>query len=143
MRIRQLDIASKTISEMRGTQGLWSPRWSPDGSLILAVTTDNEAIKVLHWPGTLWKELVRLPNVDNVTWSVDSKQIFFTGEDQNRHFGVYRFDLASANLEMVVNLDGFEYAPDPWFGVDNTGTPLAFGDSLASEVFRLKCDFPR
>ena len=59
-----------------GSEGLYSPRWSPDGHYIAAVTADGESLRLFEVATQKWVELARLP-IGYPNWSRDSKFIFF------------------------------------------------------------------
>jgi Tol biopolymer transport system component len=143
MAIHVLDLKSKRVVEMPGTRGLWSPRWSPDGRRLLAITTDSEAISISDAHAPEWKELLRLRNIDKATWSPDSKFILFNGIDQDKHHWLYRLSIATGKTDKLASLEDFDYfPPDSWFGVDSDGSPLALMASRVDELFKLKCDLP-
>jgi Tol biopolymer transport system component/DNA-binding winged helix-turn-helix (wHTH) protein len=142
MSIHLLDLTTRRISGMAGTKGLWSPRWSPDGRYIAAVTSDSQAIRILSWPGTRWSELVRMRFVDNATWSMDSRYVYFNGKDEAGRWQLFRLAVPEGRLESTADLTDFPAAPENWYGVAPDGTPLAFRGVAAHEIYALKCILP-
>jgi dipeptidyl aminopeptidase/acylaminoacyl peptidase len=141
MSIHVLDLKSRRLSEMPGTRGLWSPRWSPDGKHILAITSDSRALRLLENPGSEWKEVIRMMNIDDASWSPDSHYVYFKGNDGD-HVAVYRFNLSSAAVERIVGVGSLEEGADIWFGVAPDGAPLALRNSPVEEIYRLMCRLP-
>ena len=43
--IRILDLKTRTLTKIPGSEGLFSPRWSPDGRYIAALSPDNTTLK--------------------------------------------------------------------------------------------------
>ncbi len=142
MAIHKIDLAAKTVSEMPGTRGLWSPRWSQDGHFILALSTDSKALRILEVPGTVWKELIRKSAIDNATWSADSRYIYFNAIEENRGRSLYRIAVPSGKSDFIVSLDDFDSPTENWFGVDVSGVPLAFHAARVDDIFKLKCELP-
>jgi DNA-binding winged helix-turn-helix (wHTH) protein/Tol biopolymer transport system component len=143
MTIHVFDLRTKRLSDMPGTAGLWSPRWSPDGKYILAITADSRALRALAVPGLEWKQLARMRMVDNATWSVDSRFIYFNGrEEENSRWSMFRVAVTNGTLERIVGLDDFDEPAENWFGVAADGAPLALRGVPAEEIFKLKCRLP-
>jgi hypothetical protein len=87
-------------------------------------------------------ELVRMTYVDNVTWSADSRYIYFNGTTATGEKGLFRVSVPQGRLERLADLSKFEAAPENWYGVTPEGTPLAFHAVNVQEIFALKCELP-
>lgn len=142
MSIHLLEVSSRRISGFAGSKGLWSPRWSPNGRYIAAVTSDSQAIRLLRWPGTQWDELVRMNFVDNATWSMDSHYVYFNGRDETDLPWMFRVAVREGRLEHLADLADFPSVLENWFGVAPDGTPLAFRGVNTDEIFALQCQLP-
>ncbi len=142
MALYLFDIGNRHLSEIPGTKGLWSPRWSPDGRYIAAITTDSQAIGILCWPGSQWKELVRMRSVDNATWSADSRFIQFNGHTEDMQEWLFRLHVPEGRLERVTGLTNLTWPAETWWGIAPDGTPLGLAGIRAPEIFELKCDLP-
>jgi Tol biopolymer transport system component len=141
MCLHTLDLNTREIGVLNGTAGLWSPRRSPVGNRILAVTTDNHTIRVLDTPH--WRDVVSMKFVDNVTWSYDSRYIYFNGRvDDHSPFAVYRVNADSGTIEKLVDLKAFRMPLDNWFGVSPDGVLLASKDYPHQEICELRCSLP-
>ena len=86
-RIRILDLNSHLVSILSGSQGMYSPRWSPNGRLILALDTMSDVLKVFDFQTQRWSVLTDY-GVGWLAFSRDGLFIYFTrsGDDP----GVYR-----------------------------------------------------
>lgn len=142
MKIHVLDLKSNKVSDLLGSEGLWSPRWSPDGQYILALSTDSTALKIRALPSTEWKRVASFENIDNAAWSSNARYIYFNAVEENRHRALFRIAIPSRIIERLADLDDFSSAQENWFGVDKDGNPLAFRETSLSDIFRLKCDLP-
>ena len=59
--IRILDIASHQVSNLPDSQGLFSPRWSPNGRYILAFSADSMKLLLFDFQTQKWTELAKGP----------------------------------------------------------------------------------
>ncbi|MGA2250287.1 winged helix-turn-helix domain-containing protein [Terracidiphilus sp.] len=75
---RTLHIVSlKTgkIEEIAGSDGLFSPRWSPDGRYIAALTLDQRQVRLYDVAAKTWKTLAGDSGADPA-WSSDSRYLY-------------------------------------------------------------------
>jgi WD40 repeat protein len=79
MAIHVLDLRTKQVSTMPDSKALWSPRLSPEGKYILALSSDSTSLQIHTVGGSGWKELVRMAFINNVSWSADCQYIYFDG----------------------------------------------------------------
>ncbi len=79
-----------------GSEGLFSPRWSPDGHYIAAVTADNVSLRLFEVATQKWVDLARLP-IGYPSWSRDSKSIFFDSGGNEPAF--YRVRISDRKVE--------------------------------------------
>ena len=142
MALRSVDVASRKVRILEGTEGLWSPRWSPDGKYLLAVTTDSKRIRLLRTGTSTWTDLFSAIFVDNVTWSYDSKFVYFDGLEAVGKLDIFRVSVPEGRLEKLTKLQGFVPSSEPWYGVSPDGTLLASRGFHSQEIFALKCILP-
>ena len=63
-------------SALPGSEGLLSPRWSPDGRYIAATTMDSQKLLLFDTGTKKWNELAHVA-VGYLCWSKDSKYLYF------------------------------------------------------------------
>jgi Tol biopolymer transport system component len=140
-----LELSGRHVSAPAGSEGLFSPRWSPDGRFIAALTKDSMTLKIVDLGTGLWRDLVRGQGVAYPSWSKDSKTIYFR-TPMERQAGFYRVRVADAKTELVTD------APIPrglaasingwWSGVDRDGTPIVLRDAGIQEIYALVVKWP-
>jgi hypothetical protein len=54
--IRMLNLQTHGVSVLPGSQGLWSPRWSPTGDQIAAMSNDGNKLFVFSFSSQTWKQ---------------------------------------------------------------------------------------
>ncbi len=69
------DLPSQKTETLPSSKGLFSPRWSPDGKWIAALTLDQKKVMLFNVAGRVWTELATTSAADPV-WSRDSRALF-------------------------------------------------------------------
>ena len=98
------------ITPVPGSEGLFSPRWSPDGRYIAAISLDQRRLMLYDVAARTWRLLAETSVADPV-WSSDSKAIYihaFMSPTQP----IYRVDVPSGQLQQVADLASFRYRRD-------------------------------
>jgi Tol biopolymer transport system component len=143
MRIHVVDLKSKVVSDLPESEGLWSPRWSPDGRYIVAMTSDFHELRMFDTSTQSWRGLAAAQNLDFPIWSKDCRSIFFKATGMFRPYvgtataSIYRLDLGNDTVHKLLSLDGFEETDIPWYGVTPEGAPLALRAVRVEEIFSL------
>ena len=73
--IRILDLVTRQVSMVPGSQGLFSPVWSPNGRYIGAFTGDSQALMLFDFETKKWSELAR-GSIGWPNFSKDGKYIY-------------------------------------------------------------------
>src|SRR5262249_37864881 len=87
-----------------GSQGLYSPRWSPDGRHISAFTGDSKKLLVFDNQAQRWSELAN-GTLSWLNWSHDGQYIYmidFSGKSM-----VVRVHISDHKVEHVTDLKDF------------------------------------
>ncbi len=102
--IQILDVASHQISDLPGSQGLYSPRWSPDGRYITAFSADSKTLLLFDFQTKNWTALAN-GSLSWLNWSHDAQYIYvldFQGKN-----AVVRIRVSDRKQEQVVDLKNF------------------------------------
>ena len=59
--IHMLDLKTRQVSTLPGSEGLFSPHWSPDGRYVLAKSLDSPKLMLFDFSTHKWAELVSSP----------------------------------------------------------------------------------
>jgi Tol biopolymer transport system component len=143
MVIHLYDFKTGEISDLPGSEGLWTARWSPDGRHIAAMTRDQHTVKLFDETSGTWSELLSRPLEDSFDWSADSRYLYvhlLYGDDA----GVSRLKVRDRILEPVVSLKNLS---DPtkgfgWVGIATDGSILATRVSGSDEIYAFDVNFP-
>jgi Tol biopolymer transport system component/DNA-binding winged helix-turn-helix (wHTH) protein len=132
--LRILDLASHQIVSLPGSQGIWSPRWSPNGRLIAGINQSG-GCSVFDFDSQQWSELQK-GECDCPTFSSNSQFVYFISGTLD---GVYRVGVSGGRAERVVDLKGFHHtgAVGLWMGLDPTDTPMLLRDRGSDDIYAL------
>ena len=137
--ILRIDLKSKAVSTLPGSEGLFSPQLSPDGRYVSAFPPDASKLMVYDLKTEKWAEKSGGIFQFN-TWSRDGKKIYLLYFDGV--FKIVRFDVSSKKLEPVVSLEAIEQGARGWIGLDEAENPLVVLDKSISDVYRLDLQIP-
>ncbi len=142
--IRLLDLRTHQVSTLPGSEGLFYPRWSPNGRYILAVPeTDWQKLMLFDSTSQKWVELVK-EQMYYATWSRDGKYIYFD-TPQREDPAIFRVRISDHRLERLVSLKDFRLGAGylgPWFGLAPDDSPLLVRNVGTHEIYALDWDAP-
>lgn len=133
---RILDLASHTITTVPGSEGMYWPRWSPDGRSIAGVTRDTYYLRVFDLESQRWRTLENIWS-DSPTWGHDSRYIYFMLWMDNP--GVFRIPASGGKAERILDLKDFRHTGwfEDWMGLDPTDTPVLLSDKGSDDIYAL------
>lgn len=137
-----LDLATRQVALIPESAKLWSPRWSPDGKYIAAMSNGALSLKVLDIATQRWSNLPENKSVDYPAWSSDSKYIYFM-RLENGDRGVYRIRATGGKAERVADLKDWHitgYGWYYWMALDSTDAPLLLRDVGSDEIYALNLE---
>ena len=143
--IYTMDLRTHEISTIPGSEGLWSPRWSPDGKRIMAQTSSGDALMIYETTFRKWSELIRPGPGQTVgfqQWSRDGKLVYY------RAFGlkpaVYSIRIEDHKTERLADLSGIQTTGNggDWAAVTPDGSPLILRDVSLNEIYALDFEAP-
>ncbi|HVT99528.1 MAG TPA: protein kinase [Acidobacteriaceae bacterium] len=134
--IRTWDAATHRVSAIAGSQRMFSPRWSPDGAKLVALSDDSRTLMLLDMKTGQWSRLAQ-GTFGWVNWSKDGQSIYvldFTGKG-----GVLRIHLDDPKVESVVDLKDFVTTGQfgGWLALTPDDSPLLLRDRGTQDVYSL------
>ncbi len=100
--IEVLDLATRKIVSLPGSDGLFSPRWSPDGKWIAALTLDQRKVMLFDVAGRSWKLLADTSAADPV-WGANSQSIYVHASQAEMQ-PIVRIDVPTGRMTVIANL---------------------------------------
>jgi len=141
--IRLLDVRTQKVTVVPGSEGLWSPRWSPAGDRLAAMSNDGTELFAYTFSTRTWTKLAKA-SIGYPTWSHNGDSIFFlnhlAGGDQ-----VFRVSINNHKVEEVIDLKNFHGAPfliGYWFGLAPDDSPLLIQDAGTWDFHALSLTLP-
>jgi DNA-binding winged helix-turn-helix (wHTH) protein/Tol biopolymer transport system component len=144
--IQLLNVNSKQVSIVPGSEGLYSPRWSPDGRYIVALTDDARKIVIFDFKTQKWSDWVSGPGTRSFpAWSRNGRYLYFESHATDTP-GYYRIQLGQTRPELVVDFKDLHQFPNPitgfWSGITPDGSPLFVRDLSTDEIYALDLELP-
>lgn len=136
--IHVMDLKTRQASTLPGSEGLYGPRWSPDGHMIAALRAGPETLLVFDLVTRKWTELGRI-SVGFPSWSRDSKYVYFDSPEGEP--GFYRVRITNHKLERLFSLKNVRLA-DFWMGLAPDDSPLVMRDVGTQEIYALDWEAP-
>ena len=139
--ISQLDVKAHKLTTIPGSEGLFSPRLSPDGRYIAALSPDFTKVMLFDSQSQQWSTWLTEPAgaVSYPSWAADSKSIAFddlvTAEESIR-----QVKLGDDHPASVFVLPGIDRYPGPfglWTGRTPDGSWMFVRDRSTQEVYSL------
>lgn len=97
-----VDLRTRRVTILPNSEGLFSPRWSPNGRYIVAMPLDESKLMLYDTAEHVWRTLIARPAQDPI-WSSDSRWVYFhdfMATDQP----VYRVSVPDGKLERIAGL---------------------------------------
>ena len=138
-----LDLATKKVSAFPDSQELWSPRVSPDGRYIAAMTRRGSKMMLFDQTTKKWEE-ISSSYTGYPSWSQDSKSLYFEDWSGGSLFPtrITRFRISERKLETVLDLQNVSRLPIgtflTWSGLTPDGSVLLAQNISTQEIYSLK-----
>ena len=140
--IHILDLATGLVSTLPGSQGLYSPRWSPDGRYIAAFSADSKLLLLFDFQTQKWGQLAS-GSLSWLNWSHDGKYLYFL--DFRGKDAVVRIRVSDRQEQPVADLSNFvsagRYGGALALAPDDS--PLLLRDSGSQDVYSVDWESPQ
>jgi eukaryotic-like serine/threonine-protein kinase len=139
--IQILDLSTHETSVLPGSNGLFSPRWSPNGRYIAAIPLiGQDRLMLFDSTSGKWTEIAKLP-LGYIHWSRNSEYVYFDSAGNDPAF--YRVRITDRKVERLVSLNNLRRAGlFQWTGLAFDDSPLLLRDVGTEEVYALDWQAP-
>ncbi len=103
--IQLLDLATMKTEMVPGSEGLFSPRWSPDGRWIVALSLNQKTIFLYDVAQQRWRELAKTSVADPI-WSADSKSVFIQAFLEDKQ-PILKISVPDGRVQNIADLSAF------------------------------------
>ena len=137
--IRILDLASRQVTTLPGSAGMFASHWSPDSQSILASSLDASRVLLFDIKTQKWSAIYK-DRAAYLTWSRDGRFLYFLRYDVGA--AVFRMPARGGTPELVVSLKDFPYTGTfgLWLGLDPSDAPILLRDVGTQDVYALTLD---
>lgn len=132
--IQRVDLATRQVSGISGSENIFSPRLSPDGSKIAGFSEQGAKLMIYDFHAQEWSVAGSGTFQFNV-WSHDGKSIYMI--DMKRGSEIVCFDVDGRKFTTVSSLNSIEQGNRGWIGLAADDSPLLVRDKSVSDVYRL------
>jgi Tol biopolymer transport system component len=144
--IRILDLKTHKIEKLPGSEGLFSPRWSPDGRYVAALSPDNTTLKRFDFQSQKWSDWLTEPagTVNYPVWSADSKYLYFD-DLVNGDESIRKVQVGDSQPELAFVMGAIDRYLGPlgaWTGRAADGSWMFVRDRSTQEVYQLSMELP-
>ncbi len=141
--IHIVDLKTSQISDVPGSENLFSPRCSPDGRYIAALSGDSTKLMLYDMEKKTWAQLA-VSRFGFENWSRDGQYLY--AEDYSDKVDDFvRVSVANGKIERLLSLkeiprgfDSWEF----WVGLAPDDSPLLMRDRSTHEIYSLDVRFP-
>jgi Tol biopolymer transport system component len=115
--VKILDVKSRISRIIPDSTDFWSPRWSPDGKHLVAMSADSHTLWLYTFLGGDWIKLVS--DKDHFygwpEWSPDSRYVYASGGNED----IIRIDISNARSQLVLRMKDIPRTGwwGNWFGI--------------------------
>jgi Tol biopolymer transport system component/DNA-binding winged helix-turn-helix (wHTH) protein len=125
-------------SELPGSQGLWTARWSPDGRSLAALTIAGQQLMLYDFPTKKWRA-TKTGNVNNPTWSGDCKYVYFDTAGADRT--LRRVRVSDGHIDELTSLHSYSNLAWWWSGVTPDSSPMILRNLGTTEIYSLSLEY--
>ena len=134
--IRIFDVGTHQVSTLPVSNGLYSPRWSPDGRYIVGMPFQSRSLMLFDFATQKWEEIAKItcgfPN-----WSKNGDYVYFLHEEDQP--SVMQIRIRDRKVERVADLKNFRQTGyyTVWLGMAPDDSPLLLRDTGTQEIYAL------
>ncbi len=130
-----LDLRTNRVTPVPGADGYTSPRWSPDGRFIVAMTRNALKLVLFDSKTGKWSDLFEGMAFGFPNWSRDGQYVYFVRFPEKA--AVLRIRISDHKLEQVVDLKDFTPTGywTVWLSLDPDDSPLMLRDAGTQDVY--------
>ena len=103
--LRLLDLDTHRVETLPGSQGLFSPRWSPDGRCVAALMLGKTNLMLFDFQKQAWRAIPGTDNIGWLNWSKDGNYIYYMAYAATD--SIARVRISDGTIETVHDLKGF------------------------------------
>jgi dipeptidyl aminopeptidase/acylaminoacyl peptidase len=135
--IQLVDLATRKVSVMPGTEGYYVPSWSPDGKYLVAIAQNPSRMMLYTAATKTWRELKRFDVPWGYwIWSRDSKSLYMALVDDQK--GMYRLTVPEGKWEKMGGMERIDTRTlDSFVSLTADGEPAIMSHTGVAQIYAL------
>jgi Tol biopolymer transport system component len=141
--IHVVDLKTSHVSDVPGSENLFSPRCSPDGRFIAALSADSTKLLLYDFERQKWSQLA-VAKFGFENWSHDGKYLYaedYSGDTDD----LVQINAANGKIERLFSVKQIPRGFDPWefwIGLAPDESLLMMRDRSTQEIYSLDVRLP-
>ena len=146
LEIQVCDVSTRLTSALPGSKGMFSPRWSPDGRFVAALSSNSKKLMRFDFASKQWTDWLVAEDgtIGYPVWARDSKSIYierFYAAEPSLH--TLKLDETKSKPYLLWNgLHRFAGLWGTWSGVAPDGSVVTVRDASSHEIYALDLQLP-
>ena len=141
-----LDLKSRKLTKVPGSDDLYSPSWSPDGRYIVAGDGMLKRLMLYDFSTQKWKQVASGVYLFGLHWSHDSKFVYYQDSRLSENQPIFRVNIATGKVQQVASreqlLDATDVARFAFLGVNPEDEPVITIVRSRADVYALRLFLP-
>jgi Tol biopolymer transport system component len=133
-KLHRLDLKSREVSDVPGSEGMWAPHCSRDGRFVIGLSAPGWKLILYDFRTKRQTELSNL-HATYPTLSPDDQYVYFAASGENR--GWWRVRVRDRKLEQIRSPKNFPVGEGRWFTVGPLGSLVTYRDVSSSQIYGL------
>jgi Tol biopolymer transport system component len=135
--LRVVDLATRQVTVLPGSDGMWSPRWSADGRYVLAKRGTQGDLRLFDFTTQKWRTLPIAGDSEFPSFSRDGRFVYFLRYARDQ--GVFRVPVAGGVEQRVANMADWHLTGFIGYSMslDPTDAPLVLRDASSDDIYAL------
>jgi Tol biopolymer transport system component len=133
-----VNLNSRRVVKVPGSDNLWAARWSPDGRFMVARSTQPRGLMLYDFGSQAWSRIANNTYVGAMNWSGDARYLYFLRRGSDS--AILRIRIADGTIERVTDLRAVRqtgFRGGFWMGLTPDGSPLILRDVGTEEIYSL------
>ena len=141
-----VNLKTRALTPLEGSEGICCPRWSPDGRWVIALSADNQKLMLFDMSTRKVRQLAeKMGTFGYMTWSSDSKYVGFDTSFTSDP-AYFHVSIPDGHLTRIVSLKNvhrfFPLLSGEWSGLAPDGSPIVVRDISTQEIYALNLKVP-
>jgi Tol biopolymer transport system component/DNA-binding winged helix-turn-helix (wHTH) protein len=133
-----VNLNSRSVQKIPGSDGLWAPHWSPDGRHIVTRSSDLSGLMLYDFSSQTWSRITDNTYVGDLKWSSDGRYLYYSRRGSDP--AILSLRLVDGAIEQIASLRGVRqtgFRGGFWMGLTPDDSPLVLRDIGTEEIYSL------